>query len=66
MSKRKIKLHKSDIRPGPWGSTVTGTLCRRSRVMDDGMNIADKDSEVTCLLCLRAIEERDAKKKEAK
>ena len=61
---RKVKLHMSDMRPNLWGGVTTSTLCRRSKVMDDGMNIADDESKVTCLFCLkelRAKKERDAK-----
>lgn len=45
-------IHKSVVRPGLLGGTLTTTLCGRMRTISDGMNIGD---EVTCKFCLRKM-----------
>lgn len=50
-------LHQSYVVEYPDGRIRTGTLCGRSAVTDDGMNVADGSEEVTCKLCLRRLEQ---------
>ena len=51
-----IKIHLSNIRPNAFGGMTYGTLCNRFRVSDDGMNLTDKETEVTCFFCLKATQ----------
>jgi D-tyrosyl-tRNA(Tyr) deacylase len=52
-------LHKGRVRRlhvgGGSYATSTSTVCARSTTVADGMNIADRDEDVTCKLCLRAM-----------
>lgn len=49
-----MKLHQSQIIERPDGSHTTRTLCgRESGQSQDGMNIADDDAAVNCLLCIK-------------
>lgn len=50
---RRVVVHLSRTRPGPFGGTVTGSICGRSRTLADGMNLTGRWSEVTCKFCLR-------------
>jgi hypothetical protein len=50
---RKV-LHKQLYKPGPWGSTLNTTLCRRVRQGQE-MNVSADDQEVTCKFCLKLL-----------
>lgn len=49
------KVHLRRARPGPFGGTLTTSLCSRLRVTGDGMNVSDERGRVTCALCLRIM-----------
>lgn len=53
----KQVMHSSHVVRYPDGRTRTGTLCGRSTLTDDGMNVADGAEVVTCKLCLRRLEQ---------
>lgn len=55
--RKRIVVHKSVVRPGPFGGTLTTTLCGRMRNQDDGMNVG-VGFEVTCKFCLKEIARR--------
>lgn len=55
----KTVVHKSRVRY-IGDRTVTGTLCNRFRVGNDGMNLSDQWSEVTCKFC---VKRREAERK---
>ena len=50
---RKV-LHKSHVIHRPH-VTITTTQCRRHVNTSDGMNIAERDEDVTCKFCLRLM-----------
>jgi hypothetical protein len=54
-AKRRVVLHKSIVRKGPFGGTLTTTLCGRMQTGSDGMNIGEG---VTCKFCLRKLGEK--------
>lgn len=47
---RKV-LHKSWVRKNAFGGTTTGTQCNRFAGSNSGMNIADRDEDVSCAYC---------------
>jgi hypothetical protein len=51
---RKV-LHKSHVIYRTH-VTITTAQCRRHANTSDGMNIADRDEDVTCKFCLRLME----------
>jgi hypothetical protein len=51
-------IHLSDVRRNLFDGITTNSLCRRSRVTDDGMNLTGKPSEVTCKFCLKLINKK--------
>lgn len=54
----KSVTHLSITRSGPFGGTITRSLCNRSRTLSDGMNLADR-AGVTCKFCLRVLALQD-------
>lgn len=50
--KKRIVIHESVQRPGPFGGTLNTTLCGRMRIGSDGMNVGTK---VTCKFCLKRM-----------
>jgi hypothetical protein len=49
-------LHKSWIRKNAFGGITTGTQCNRFAGTKNGMNIADRDEDVTCSYCRHMME----------
>lgn len=54
-TKKRVVIHKSLVRSGPFGGTLTTTLCGRMQTTQDGMNIGDT---VTCKFCLKEMARR--------
>lgn len=55
-------IHLSVTRPGPFGGTLTKSLCGRLNVASrDGMNLTGNASEVTCKFCRRIMDRRAPK-----
>lgn len=51
-----MKVHKLKV-TSRWGGTMSGSVCGRlNSACADGMNVSDKDAEVTCRFCLRDME----------
>lgn len=53
-------MHLERTLPNRYGGFNVNSLCRRSTVMEDGMNLTSAAKEVTCKLCLRAIKQSAA------
>jgi hypothetical protein len=51
--------HQAIVRKGPFGGTLTTTLCGRMNLKStDGMNSSGNDEEVTCKFCLKINQAR--------
>lgn len=55
---KSIVTHLCNTRTNAWGGHNTTSLCGRLRTVNDGMNVTDKKSEVTCKFCLKAMARR--------
>lgn len=51
---RSKVLHKQIYKTGVFGGLVNSTLCNRRHAGNDN-NVADKDQDVTCKLCLKRL-----------
>lgn len=51
------KIHKQIYKKFPNGSTLNTTLCGRmsNHTKDGYCNVADKDTSITCKLCIQKI-----------
>jgi hypothetical protein len=60
--KPRVVMHLSVTRPGAWGGTLTTALCGRLRTLNDGMNLAETEKDVTCKFCLKMLAKREKSK----
>lgn len=57
--RRRGVVHLGQTRDNRFGGHTTTSLCGRLRTVADGMNLTEKQSEVTCLFCLGRLRTPD-------